>query len=641
MKTDNLKALTISGPIEQLDEAIRRFVVDKPFHPEDACERLAAFRKLRHIEETDVYTPCLARVDALIEQLGLTPACAPSGDDTDNANAYSVEEIASYCRSVEDALRATDVVSEESRWARLAEERVIAHLKNVPVPLRDIADNRYVRKRFGILPETAWPEFLAMSDERPDQIAVEVEREHGEVFLFALCLHDGVDEMDANLSRLGFVRLKPPADLEPPDCTAAEVYTRLEEEKAEAARRAEETAAKRRDVIARAEPELMRRRSWLAYEAACARARRYIGQNYGKFYLFGWVPAEEADAVCAACRDMRFTCVAASPREVRNAEPPVRIRESGVRGILSPLMRMYGIPAYGTADPRVFMVITYTLFFGMMFGDAGQGACIAVLGFLLYRKTRSWLWRILSLCGLSAVVFGLIYGSVFGLEDLLPWGGYHPLEADHIMPVLLAGAAVGVVVILICMGFNIVNSLRRGDLRGAFFSANGVSGAVLYVAVLAAIACAFTGTANLLTPAYVWPLIVLPIALIWLGEPLGKLLAGDPNWQPESWGMYIVEGFFDIFESAISYMSNTMSFLRVGAFAISHAGMMMVVSMLSEGAAATGSVIIMIFGNIFVAGLEAALSSIQIIRLEFYEIFGRFYIGGGHEFTPVTADCTR
>ena len=105
--------------------------------------------------------------------------------------------------------------------------------------------------------------------------------------------------------------------------------------------------------------------------------------------------------------------------------------------------------------------------------------------------------------------------------------------------------------------------------------------------------------------------------------------------------MYIVEGFFDIFESAISYMSNTMSFLRVGAFAISHAGMMMVVSMLSEGAAATGSVIIMIFGNIFVAGLEAALSSIQIIRLEFYEIFGRFYIGGGHEFTPVTADCTR
>lgn len=638
MKTDNLKALTISGPLEQMDEAIRRFVVDRPFHPEDACELLADFRKLRHVEEQDVFTPCLARTDALIERLGLEPAYAAFDG---YAAAYSVEETETYCGSVEDELAALDVVNEESNWARLAEERVISNLKTVPVPLRDLSENRYVRKRIGVLPETSWPEFQAMSDERPDQLAVEVERERGEVLLVALCLHDGVDEMDANLSRLGFVRLKPLADLEMPDCTAAEVYTRLEEERAEAARRAEDTAAKRRGVIDRAEPELMRRRSWLAYEAACARARRYVGENYGKFYLVGWVPEEEADAVSAACRDMRFTCVASSPREVRKAKPPVHIRESGVRGILSPLMRMYGIPAYGTADPRVFMVITYTLFFGMMFGDAGQGACIAILGLILYRRTRSWLWRILSLCGCSAVVFGLVYGSVFGIEDLLPWGGYHPLEAEHIMPVLLAGAAVGVVVILVCMGFNIVNSLRRGDLRGAFFSANGVSGAVLYVAVLAAVACAFTGTANLLTPAYVWPLIVLPIALIWLGEPLGKLLAGDPNWKPESWGMYIVEGFFDIFESAISYMSNTMSFLRVGAFAISHAGMMMVVTMLSEGAAATGSVVIMILGNIFVAGLEAALSSIQIIRLEFYEIFGRFYVGGGREFTPVTAAYTR
>ena len=85
-------------------------------------------------------------------------------------------------------------------------------------------------------------------------------------------------------------------------------------------------------------------------------------------------------------------------------------------------------------------------------------------------------------------------------------------------------------------------------------------------------------------------------------------------------------------------MSNTMSFLRLGAFAISHAGMMMVVSMLCQNAAATGKVIIMIIGNIFVAGLEAALCSIQIIRLEFYEIFGRFYVSGGQEFAPVTVD---
>ncbi len=105
--------------------------------------------------------------------------------------------------------------------------------------------------------------------------------------------------------------------------------------------------------------------------------------------------------------------------------------------------------------------------------------------------------------------------------------------------------------------------------------------------------------------------------------------------------MYIVEGFFDLFEAAISYMSNTMSFLRLGAFAISHAGMMMVVSMLTQNARAAGTVIGMVLGNILVAALEAALSSIQIIRLEFYEIFGRFYVGGGREFSPVTVKYSR
>jgi V/A-type H+-transporting ATPase subunit I len=287
------------------------------------------------------------------------------------------------------------------------------------------------------------------------------------------------------------------------------------------------------------------------------------------------------------------------------------------------------------------MLLTYTVFFGIMFGDAGQGLCLAVLGFLLYKKSKAWLWRIIGICGCSSVVFGLFYGSVFGLEDLLPWGGYHPLESEHIMPVLLAGAALGVVVLLVCMVLNIVNSIRLGDVRSAFFSPNGLSGAVLYTAVILAIVCAYTGAANLLVGWYICLFIVLPILLIWFGEPLAKLVQGDKDWKPESWGMFIVEGFFDIFEAAISYMSNTMSFLRLGAFAISHAGMMMVVSMLSENMAATGSLIVMIIGNIFVAFLEAALSSIQIIRLEFYEIFGRFYVSGGKDFAPITVQYTK
>ena len=635
MNNDKMIALTISGPIECLDETVRQFVVDKPFHPEDASVFLEGIRRIRRVEAEDPYTPCLNQADALLTRLEMTPAYAEYGE-------YTLEDTEAYLKKLANDLTALESEDVENDIPVEPDDPIIHCLQNVPEAMCDLWELKYVKARMGWLPEERWAELEALTKARPDEFAVVTLREKGVVCVLALALPEGLDDLDGNLARLGFERIRLDKNHPTYSMTAGEIIART----AQAAQREQERLAevkKRREELLSAEgPELQRRRSWLAMMTACAKARTYAGEAGGRFYLAGWTPEENGAAYRLACAQRKdFTCVEARPSEVRSSKPPIRLRETGVKGILSPLMKMYGIPAYGSADPRIFMVITYTLFFGMMFGDAGQGLCIAALGYLLYKKTGTWLWRILSLCGLSAVVFGLIYGSVFGLEELLPWGGYHPLEADHIMPVLLAGAAVGVVVILVCMAFNVVNALRERDYRSAFFSPNGVCGAVLYVAVLAGIACAYTGVAKLFTAAYVILLILLPIALIWLGEPLGNLAAGKKNWQPESWGMYIVEGFFDIFESAISYMSNTMSFLRVGAFAISHAGMMMVVSMLSQGSKAAGSVLIMILGNIFVAGLEAALSSIQIIRLEFYEIFGRFYRGGGREFAPVKVSYTK
>jgi Archaeal/vacuolar-type H+-ATPase subunit I len=219
----------------------------------------------------------------------------------------------------------------------------------------------------------------------------------------------------------------------------------------------------------------------------------------------------------------------------------------------------------------------------------------------------------------------------------LPWGGFHPLESQNIMTVLLIAVVVGIVVLLICMALNMVNTLRKRDIHGAFFSPSGLCGVTFYVAALAAIVGAFTGKFSI-GAAYIVFLLVLPLILIWIGEPLSKLLEGQKDWMPESVGMFLVEGFFDIFEALLGYMSSTLSFLRLGAYAISHAGMMMVVFMLSENAAATGRIATIILGNIFVAGLEAALSSIQIIRLEFYEMFGRFNSGRGRAFEPVVVE---
>ena len=84
-------------------------------------------------------------------------------------------------------------------------------------------------------------------------------------------------------------------------------------------------------------------------------------------------------------------------------------------------------------------------------------------------------------------------------------------------------------------------------------------------------------------------------------------------------------------------MSNTMSFLRVGAFVLVHAGMMMVVFTLANMSSGIGYVLVVILGNIFVMALEALLAGIQVLRLEFYEMFSRFFDGNGRPFHPVSA----
>ena len=118
-------------------------------------------------------------------------------------------------------------------------------------------------------------------------------------------------------------------------------------------------------------------------------------------------------------------------------------------------------------------------------------------------------------------------------------------------------------------------------------------------------------------------------------EVLGKLVQKDPNWKPESFGGYILEHVFEILEVLLSYVTNTLSFLRVGVFVVVHVSMMLVFFSMAEAWPSISFILILI-GNIIVIGLEGFLVGIQVLRLEFFEMFSRFFSGGGRSFKPVT-----
>ena len=126
----------------------------------------------------------------------------------------------------------------------------------------------------------------------------------------------------------------------------------------------------------------------------------------------------------------------------------------------------------------------------------------------------------------------------------------------------------------------------------------------------------------------------IPVILFLLKEPLGQLVEGKKPKAEGGVGMFLVQGFFELFETMLSFFSNTISFVRIGAFAVSHAAMMEVVLILSGASAGSTNWIIFVIGNIIVCGLEGLVVGIQVLRLEYYEMFSRFYKGTGREFKP-------
>lgn len=201
--------------------------------------------------------------------------------------------------------------------------------------------------------------------------------------------------------------------------------------------------------------------------------------------------------------------------------------------------------------------------------------------------------------------------------------------------VFIVAVAFGMALILLAMVFQIINAKKRGDKENLFFSPNGVAGLVFYGFLVLTIVLYMTGHK---TPGNIMMIIFLgiPVIMFLLKEPLGQLVEGKKPKAEGGVGMFLVQGFFELFETMLSFFSNTISFVRIGAFAVSHAAMMEVVLMLGgiTDGAGNPNWIIIVLGNIIVCGLEGLVVGIQVLRLEYYEMFSRFYTGSGREFHP-------
>jgi V/A-type H+-transporting ATPase subunit I len=392
------------------------------------------------------------------------------------------------------------------------------------------------------------------------------------------------------------------------------------------------------------------------------------------FVISGWVPQDEVAALAAelAKRTGGRTAIRAyNPEEIETVRDgsekvPVSLKHGAfVKGFES-VVFSYGAPLYGTLDPTPFVAVFFTLLFGIMFGDVGQGLVLLLLGFAVpgskffasYKKFGTPLKAV----GISSMVMGFLNGEFFTNErafikptralcsfimKLAGMEGEPPERILHLMPekgnlaklFYFFGFTVSVGILLNSIGLlvNIINQWSLKRYEKALFAKTGIAGlALFWYGVFIALRLIFGG-------AFVradFAGIGIPAALIFFGPAIWRLASGGRPVLEQGLLVFVMEGFVEILESASTYISNTVSFLRVGAFALSHAVLSFIVFKLSEMVRDGGAVgpafavIIVIFGNALIILLEGMIVAIQVIRLQYYEFFSKFFTETGIAFTP-------
>jgi len=332
-------------------------------------------------------------------------------------------------------------------------------------------------------------------------------------------------------------------------------------------------------------------------------------------WVTGWTTAPDRTSFCKPLVESGFRCLVDFPEPPGKAEAPTLLRNPPWARAFETITRLLGSPGRDEADPSIIVAIFAPIMFGYMFGDVGQGAVLLIAGLILRRKMP--VFALLVPGGIMAMVFGVLYGDVFTRKDIIAPLWLHPLEAP--IEVLILAIVLGVVVLMTGLVLNAAQAHWRGTARIWWLRESGLM--VAYGALLAAV---------LWTPA-LW---IALVGAVWF-------VAGEVALDTPSPLSATVRGLGNLVESGLQLVVNTVSFARVGAFALAHAGLSVAVAQVAAAAGGAGYWILLFIGNVLIILLEGLIVSIQTTRLLLFEFFVRFLKGEGRIFAPLTPPQTK
>lgn len=632
---EKMKFLSITGPKSDIDRVANTYLSKYEMHLENALSELSTVRDLKPFVEMNPYRDLMSKSEELVKKI-----------DKD----YSISHKSMTPSEAADVITKAFLMLEDLNLQKKQLKDTKTHYKELlhtiepfrllNYDIKKIMEFKFIKFRFGRISHEFYNKFSKYVYENLNTVFYECDSDEDYVWGIYFVPATSSVKIDAIYSSLHFERIYIPNEYEG---TPEEAHDAILKKIDEVTMQIKEISIKIKNKIETVGPELLLAHNTLETltknhdirkVSACTKERGINKNNDNLvFYIVcGWMTLPDANAFLKEIEsDPNVYCISEDVQQDIGTKPPTKLKNPKIFKPFEMFIHMYGVPAYNEIDPTLFVAITYSLIFGIMFGDVGQGLCLVLGGALFYKFKKMNLGAIVSLAGIFSTIFGFMYGSIFGYENLIPHVWMKPM--DNIMSVLITAIVFGAFLIIVAMVMNIINAIKAGDYARLFLDPNGIAGLVFYGGVIACVALMFTG--HPLPGSIVLTILFgVPLLLIFFREPLERKIDKRSKLFPNGKGMFFLTSIFELFEVLLSYASNTISFLRVGAFALSHAAMMGVVIMFAGAEQGIGNIPVMIIGNIVVAGMEGLIVGIQVLRLEYYEMFSRFYRGTGKEFKP-------
>jgi V/A-type H+-transporting ATPase subunit I len=336
-------------------------------------------------------------------------------------------------------------------------------------------------------------------------------------------------------------------------------------------------------------------------------------------------------------------------------ETPVKTHHGRTVDRFTFFTKLLSTPRYNEVDPTIMVAIFFPIFFGLMVGDVGYGIPFTVLGYLGLKKCTSKEWRAIATMlfygGICAIIFGLfLFGDMLGIEftaahaDELSWSALLGIEFPKVLfslgdfslqlgyytklgsvkILLYISLWIGVVHLLIGLILGFYNQTIRHGIKAAIvekFSWIMIMVGFALVALIFMINVLIRGyELNLTDPTFLVGIVLILIGLVLAVKGEG--------------GKAIIE--------LPEVMSNVLSYTRLIAIGMSKAGMALAFNFIAiELIAPSGGIMLVMGLLVFVVGhlmifILAILSAgLHAIRLQYVELFNKFYEGGGLDFNPL------